>query len=87
MCRFSSQSFINMHLKNFPNIRVKKYPKGYAVEIQLKKWWGRKYWTHIVSVSGMSDVPWYYSTQEIAISEATKYFNWDLIINTKNERD
>jgi hypothetical protein len=68
-----------MHLVNFPKVKVKKYPQGYAVEIQLKKWWGKKYWRHIVSVSGMSDVPWYYQNEDVAVEEVSKHFKWDIL--------
>lgn len=77
-----------MHLENI-KIRIKKYQKGYVVEIQKSKCtlFGLKnYWTHLISVSGMSDKPWYYSSEEIAISEAIKFFNWDLLIGTKDNQ-
>lgn len=71
-----------MHLENI-KIRVKKYSKGYSVEIEKEKpfwlFWKTKYWIHLESVSGMSDKAWCYSTKEIAISEAVKHFEWDLI--------
>lgn len=67
-----------MHLVNFPKVRVKEHPKGWAVEIQHKKWYGKKYWIHIESVSGMRDEPWYYKTMDIAVEEAKKHFGWDL---------
>lgn len=75
-----------MHLENI-KVRVKKYPKGYAVEIQKSKWtlFGlKKYWTHLISVSGISDKAWYYSSEEIAIKQAIKYFEWDLLIGTRD---
>lgn len=67
-----------MHLVNFPKVRVKKYPGGYVVEMQHRNWYGRKYWKHIVSVAGMQNEPWYYRDYESAVSEAVKYFKWDL---------
>lgn len=70
-----------MYLENL-NIRVKKYPKGYAVEVEKEKksfFRTKKYWVHIISVSGMSDVPWYYKTKEIAIEETLKYVKWTLL--------
>lgn len=67
--------------------RVKEYHKGWVVEVKKRKWYGKYYWTHIESVSGMSKKPWYYKTKEIAISEAKKHFEWDLIKSiVKNER-
>lgn len=71
-----------MWLVNFPKLRVKQYPKGYVVEIQKTKWYGKKYWTHIESVSGIETLPWYYQTQDAAISCAKQHFEWDLKIGT-----
>ena len=75
-----------MHIENL-NVRVKKYPQGYAVEVQKTRYrflgmFPLKYWVHIEAVSGMADKPWYYNTKEMAISEAVKHFEWDLIINS-----
>jgi len=73
-----------MHLENL-KVRVKKYPQGWVVEIQKEKcalFFKRKHWTHLISVNGISDKPWYYETKEIAISQAIKLFKWDLIIGT-----
>lgn len=67
-----------MHLVNFPKVRVKKYPGGYVVEMQHKTWYGRKCWKHIVSVYGMPNKPWYYSSYDIAVSDAAKLFEFDL---------
>ena len=68
-----------MHLKNFPKVRIQKYPKGYVVEAEFKKWYGKKYWKHIISVSGIDEIPWYFSRFEVALREAQKRFKWDLI--------
>lgn len=46
--------------------RIKKYDKGYVVEVQKRKWYGKKYWTHYISVSGIKSMPWYYSSYEYA---------------------
>jgi len=75
-----------MHLENL-KVRVKEYPKGWVVEIQKEKcvlFSKRKYWTHLISVSGMSDKPWHYGTKEIAINQAIKLFEWDLLIGTRD---
>lgn len=71
-----------MHLVNFPKIRIQEYPRGFVVEIQHKNLFGEKYWKHIISVSGISNQPWYFSSKDIAIEEAKKLFGWDLIIGT-----
>ena len=68
-----------MRLVNLQKIRVKEYTRGYVVEIEKKKWYGKKYWTHLISVSGIEEKPWYYKKFDTAVSEAGKYFEWDLI--------
>lgn len=58
-----------MWLQNL-KMRVKKYPKGWVVEIQITKIFffiKKKSWTHLISVSGIDSEPWYYSSKEIAI--------------------
>jgi len=67
-----------MHLVNMPKVRVKKYPRGWVVEREFKTWYGKKYWKHIESVSGIDTQPWYYKTMDIAVEEAKKHFAWDL---------
>lgn len=52
---------------NFPQIRIKQYPKGWVVERKFTTWYGRFYWKHIISVSGMPDEPWFFSTYEMAL--------------------
>ena len=42
--------------------RIKQYPKGYVVEIQKRKWYGEKYWTHFISVAGIESKPWHFSS-------------------------
>lgn len=46
-----------MHLTNFPKVRIERYVKGFVVEIQKKNWYGKKYWVHISSVSGIETMP------------------------------
>lgn len=46
--------------------RIKKYAKGFVVESQKTKWYGKKYWSHAIGVSGMKQKPWFYSTFEAA---------------------
>lgn len=73
-----------MHLDNFPIVRIKYYKnKGYSVEMQKTKWYGKKYWTHIIAYSGMPDKPYYYENYDSALENVTLYFKWDLIINSK----
>jgi len=76
-----------MWLENL-KVRAKQYPKGWAVEIETTKrtWYGirKKRWEHLISVSGMDTVPWYYDTKERAIEQAVKLFEWDLLIGTRD---
>jgi len=51
--------------------RIKQYAKGWVVEIQKTKWYGKKYWTHFISVSGIEGEPWYYSSFDYAIMGLT----------------
>lgn len=75
-----------MHLVNFNKVRVKKYPSGYVVEMELKKWYGKTYWRHIISVSGMKDEPWYFKSKESAIESALVKFKFDLIYYSKHQK-
>ena len=72
-----------MWLTNLQNIRMHNYPKGWVVEIQKQTWYGRKYWTHLISVSGIESEPWYFLSYDTALEEATKYFRWDLMKGTQ----
>lgn len=68
------------------NVRVKQYPQGWVVEIQKSKWYGKKYWIHIISVSGIEKESWYYHSMEMAIEQAAKYLKWDLTISTYDRK-
>ncbi len=75
-----------MWLENL-KVRVKQYPEGWVVEIQKTKkilLWKKKYWTHLISVAGMHEKPWHYSSKEMAIEQAVKLFEWDLLIGTRD---
>ena len=48
------------------SFRIKKYEKGFVVEVQKQKWYGKKHWTHFISVAGISSIPWFHSTYEFA---------------------
>ena len=68
-----------MSLINTPPIRVKKYPKGYSVEIQKQTWYGRKYWVHVFCYMGMPNIPFYFATADRAISNFTREARWKII--------
>lgn len=72
-----------MFLVNFSKVRIHKYPKGWVVEIQKSTWYGRKYWTHLIAVSGIESEPWFYKDYDSASDEAVKYFKWCLAHGTQ----
>lgn len=68
-----------MFFQHYNPIRIHDYPnKGWVVEIQEKTWYGRKYWTHLISASGLPETPWYYSSYKMAESEAIRLFKYNL---------
>lgn len=77
-----------MWLENL-EVRIKKYPQGYAVETQKVKYilglFKVKHWVHIEAVSGMSDKPWYFHSKDVAAEEAAKHLKWDLLISCQYE--
>jgi len=48
--------------------RIKEYLKGLVVEIQKTTWYGKKYWTHFISVAGIESMPWYHGSYEFAMT-------------------
>jgi hypothetical protein len=63
--------------------RIKKYNEGYVVEIQKTKWYGKKYWTHFVSVSGIESMPWHHSTFDYAMTNLLDKIKWQTIRNSQ----
>lgn len=59
--------------------RIKEYDKGFVVEIQKHKWYGKKYWVHFISVSGISSEPWYFSTYDYALDNLLTEIKWNLL--------
>lgn len=72
-----------MWLKNSPKFRVSFNEKGYYVEIQKTTWYGRKYWAPCIMYNGTQNDIMYYLYFKDAIKQATKYFKWDLISNSR----
>jgi hypothetical protein len=72
-----------MFLTNLSKIRMHKYPKGWVVEIQKKKWYGKKYWIPLISVAGIESEPWYFQNYDSALKEAVNLFKWDLMKGTQ----
>lgn len=64
-----------MSIVNFPELRIKEYSEGYVVEVKKKKWWGKEYWVHIISVAGMKQEPYYFYNPANAYLEAIRLIN------------
>ena len=80
----------NIMTYEYSNFRIVKTKKGYRVDIQKTKWtlFGlKKYWTHFISYSGLSEHPFYYSTFETAMSEMLKEIRWEVLANFSNETE
>lgn len=72
-----------MYLVNISDIRIRKDAKGWVVETKKKGLFFSK-WVHIVSVAGMNDKPWYFSSYDFALDEATKLFRFSLMNGTQH---
>jgi len=67
------------------NLRIIKCQKGFLVQIEKSKWslFGiKKYWTHFISYSGLSEEPFYFSTFENAMNEMLKEIRWEVLDTT-----
>ncbi len=64
------------------NFRIVKHLKGYVVEVEQKKWYGKKYWTHFISVSGIDSQPWYHETYDFAEMNLLNKIKWDTFSNS-----
>lgn len=67
------------------NLRIRKYRKGWVVEIQKTKGFifKTKYWIHFISVAGIESMPWYFHSEESAMREMLNKIKWDTIRNSK----
>ena len=63
--------------------RIKKHEKGFVVEVQKTKWYGRKYWTHFISVAGINSEPWFHSSYEYAEMNLLNKIKWQTIENSR----
>lgn len=63
--------------------RIKQYDKGYLVEIKKRNWFGKTYWTHWVSVSGLVDEPWYHTSFDHAMESLIFKLKREVIINSR----
>ena len=64
--------------------RIKKYIKGYVVEVEKYKWYKGKFWTQFISVSGMSEYPWYFSTYDHAERGLINKIKWSTSKNSRH---
>lgn len=66
------------------NLRIKKYPRGWVVEIQKEKGFlfKTKYWTHFISVAGIESMPWYFQSREFAEKEMLFKIRWQTLDNS-----
>ena len=65
--------------------RIKKYPRGYVVEIKKKRWYGKKYWTHFVSVAGIEEMPWHHETFDFAMMNLLDKIKWGAMRISESE--
>ena len=63
--------------------RIKEYQRGFVVEVQKTTWFGIKYWTHFICVSGISTKPWFHSSYEYAEMNLLNKIKWDTISNSR----
>ncbi len=63
--------------------RIKKYNKGFVVEVQKTKWYGKKYWVHFISVAGISSMPWFHSSYEYAEMNLVNEIKWQTSRNSR----
>lgn len=59
-------------------IRIKRYEKGYAVEVRVKRALFGSKWVNIVSYAGLRESPFYYSTHEGAKTNVLKMIEYEL---------
>lgn len=65
------------------NYRIRECKKGFVVEVQKTTWYGRKFWTHFISVSGICLEPWFHSSYEYAEINLLNIIKWQTIKNSK----
>tara|TARA_R110000782_G_scaffold239320_1_gene325712 strand:- start:249 stop:470 length:222 start_codon:yes stop_codon:yes gene_type:complete len=62
--------------------RIKKYYKGWVVETEVKKWYGKKYWIHSISVAGINSEPWHFESYKTAYQSLRDELKWNVIRNS-----
>lgn len=67
------------------NLRIKKYPRGYVVEIERESGWlfKSKRWEHLIGYAGLEDMAYFYRTEEDATGDLVYYIKRNLIDNSE----
>jgi len=65
--------------------RIKKYDRGYVVENQKRRWWGKRYWTHYIYSFCLPEVPWYHSSSGFAMLNLLAKIKYKTIENSDYE--
>ncbi len=65
------------------SFRIKKYERGFVVEVEKRGFYGRRYWTHFISVSGISTEPWFHSSYEYAETNLLDEIRCQTVINSR----
>lgn len=66
--------------------RIKKYDKGYVVEVKKYScflFYKKVYWTHFISVAGIESLPWYHSEYKYAEMNLLSKIKTTTIINSR----
>lgn len=63
--------------------RIKKFDEGFMVQVLKCKWFGRDYYTHYISYTGLPKEPYYFSSYDKAEEELLLDIKWKTIQNSK----
>ena len=61
-------------------LRIKEYPDGWLVEIEKKTWYGRRYWTYLISARGLDSYPCFFKTYDAAMDNLLKKIRFETTI-------
>ena len=61
--------------------RIIEYGLGWIVQVQRRKWYGRKYWTGYVMTSGMN-IPWVHESYDFAEMNLLNQIKHETIVNS-----
>lgn len=66
-------------------LRIQQYGDVYVSEIQRRKWYGKLYWTHFITVSGIDSMPWFFTTYEAALESTMTQIRRQIAIETNKK--